>query len=204
MKKPIIKLSLVILALSLLRVSGYSSDQLKQYILKYKNVKTFQATFIQKKHLSVLENDQKSFGLIKFKKENKMLWALEKPYVYQFILNGKKVIKKYPQLGEREEFNLDDNLQMKTLFDNIFLLMGHKSIKEIKKKYTVSSKNKKVILIPINKGVRKHIIKIIISFNNRNLIESIQLIEPSGDYTSIRFSNIKINQNVSDSEFSTD
>ncbi|MDH5680767.1 MAG: outer membrane lipoprotein carrier protein LolA [Spirochaetota bacterium] len=182
----------------------YAGDQIKLYINKYKNIQSFKAKFIQKKRLSVLKNEQLSYGQIKFKKKDKVLWELEKPYSYKFILNGKKIYKIYPQLMEKEEYNLDENKQFKILFDNIFLLMGQKSLGEIKKNYNVTSGDKWIKLIPRPKNYKKYMSYILLKFNDKDLIKSIKLAEPKGDYTFITFYDIELNKDIKDSMFSSD
>lgn len=178
------------------------SDELDRYISENNKIKTLHARFEQIKHLSIMESDHLSCGYIKFKRDRKLIWALENPYSYKFIINGKKIIRDYPQLNEREEYNIDENLQLKALFENIFMLMGLIGKNEIKETYFVSIKeNNTIALIPKNPQFKKYISEIILKLNNKYLVSSIKLIEPSGDYTLIMFSDIETNIDINDSEF---
>ncbi len=202
MKKTIYKFIILLLLGLIVHISLFSSDRFNDYLKAYKKINSFSARFRQTKHISVMASDHISTGFIRFKKADKLIWALEKPYSYRFILNGKKVIKSYPDLDEQRVYDIDENVQLKALFDNIFLLMGLKKREAIDKKYkVVKGKNKSIILRPRQKSFRKYVTEIILSFNTKNNIQSIKIIEPSNDYTLIRFYNIQINPNLSDKIF---
>ncbi len=82
------------------------------------------------------------------------------------------------------------------------MLMGLIGKNEIKETYFVSIKeNNTIALIPKNPQFKKYISEIILKLNNKYLVSSIKLIEPSGDYTLIMFSDIETNIDINDSEF---
>lgn len=186
----------------LLATFGSANIKLDQYITKYNQMKTFSADFKQSKFLKAMKAEQKSSGYIKFKREkNQMIWAVEKPYAYQFVLNGNKIIKNYPLLKEREEINIDENIQMKAVFENIFMLMGIKGKKEIENTYQVLSSGLSITLIPKNKEFLKYVSKIVIELSENHLANALKIYEPSGDYTAISFYNSKINAAIAEAEF---
>ncbi len=201
MNKPYKLLTLVFLGL-IIDISLFSAVTLDEYLKAYKKVQSFSAQFKQTKHLSVMASDQVSTGYIQFKKTDKLVWALKTPYSYKFILNGKKVIKAYPDLDEQQVYDIDENIQLKTLFDNIFLLMGLKKRQAIENKYQiVKGRGNTIILIPRQKSFKKYVKKIILKFNKKKYIRSIKILEPSEDYTLIRFFDIQINPTISDKVF---
>ncbi len=199
--KFILLLILFIISIGIPENHLHSNRTLIYYLNNYKNITTLQANFIQKKYLTVMKSPQVSQGEFYFKKPDKVLWKMNKPYSYRFILNGNKVIKYYPQLNEREEIDLEENSQLKALFENIFLIMGLKSLDDISNNYFVSSNGSIIYLTPKKNNFKKYVKMIILRFSQHKLIQQIQIIEPSRDYTVIDFSNIRINQFINDSSF---
>lgn len=57
------------------------------------------------------------------------------------------------------------------------------------------------LIVPKDPAIRQMFREIILVFNKDYLVNSVKLIEDSGDFTEIFFKNIRINQNLDDSVF---
>lgn len=182
---------------------AYANNQLDKYLEKYDNIKTFSADFIQKKYLSIMNGEQISNGYIRFIKDGKrMIFSVEKPYAYKFILKDNILIKYYPDLDEKKVYNLENDVQMRVIFDNIFILMGMKHKEEIQAVYDIVLKeNNTLVLLPKNESFKEYVSRIVIKLNKDYLASSIKIIEPSQDYTLIEFTDIQINKKINKNEF---
>ncbi len=131
-----------------------------------------------------------------------MLFSVKKPYAYKFILKDNILVKYYPDLDEKQVYNLENDVQMRVIFDNIFILMGMKHKKEIQAVYDIVLKeNNTLVLLPKNENFREYVSQIVIKLNENYLASSIKIIEPSQDYTLIEFNEIKLNQQIDEKEF---
>jgi outer membrane lipoprotein carrier protein len=167
------------------------------------SVTSLQCSFIQKKTISVLSESVISKGKLLFKKENKLCWEYSSPYFYLFALNGDKVYIKNEKTTN--QFDTKSN----TLFKEISLLLVN-SINGIglidhKKFDVVFFENKTTIrmqVAPKNKTLKSIMSSIILFFEKSTyLVHNIEMVEPSGDSTTIVFNDVILNQPINDEKF---
>lgn len=200
--KPFLTLKIIYLLIFLfISLNTFSKDKLEQYLDKYKDIQSFKADIVQKKKLKVMKNSQLSYGSIYFKKPKKLLWKLEKPFEYKFLLNGNKIVKEYPQLNEVQTILIDKDNKLKVLFDNIFIIMGLANYNKIKEKYIVKLHSNTITLIPKEEKFKKIIKHIEIHLNNESIIKTLIILETNENQTEIHFSNVKLNLNLSEKLF---
>ncbi len=72
-------------------------------------VRTLQAQFVQVQHRSLLTRPLESTGTLAFARPDRILWRVEKPAKSVFVIDGTRVGMSYPDLGVREEMDLDGN-----------------------------------------------------------------------------------------------
>lgn len=164
---------------------------------------TLQSSFVQKKEISVLSETVTSKGNLLYKKGNKLCWEYSAPYFYLFILNGDKVFIKNDK--STKEFDTKSN----ALFKEISILLmnsisgtGLIDPKKFDAVFYENSSTVKVLLTPKNKAIKSMLKTIALHFNKNSwLVQTIEMLEPSGDTTTILFKDSKINQPINDEKF---
>jgi outer membrane lipoprotein carrier protein len=167
------------------------------------SLSTLQSSFTQKKNIAILQESVLSKGTLIYKKDNKLCWEYTSPYYYLFVLNGDKVFIKNDK--STNQFDTRSN----TLFKEISLLLvnsisgtGLIDPKKFDASFFESVSSVQVRLIPKNKTLKSFLSTVILYFGKESyLVNSIEMIEPSGDTNIIVFSEIKLNQPVDDQKF---
>jgi outer membrane lipoprotein carrier protein len=164
---------------------------------------SLQCSFTQKKIISVLSESVISKGNLLYKDGKKLCWEYSTPYYYMFVLNGEKVYIKNDKTTS--QFDTKSN----SLFKEISLLLlnsisgtGLIDTKKFDVSFYESAAVLKVRLTPRNKTLRSLLNTIALYFEKATfLVQEIEMIEPSGDETTIVFSGVKLNQPISDEKF---
>lgn len=170
-----------------------------------KKTHTIDSDFVQEKKLSFLNNKIESKGHFSFKKENLLRWEYNEPYAYLIIIDGEKIL--IDDENEQNEFDMRSN----KLFEEINRVMlgtvqgtifqGN----DFEASYFESNENYLVQAKPKLKGMQEALSQIDIYFDKTNLmVAEVKLIEKSGDYTSIKFFNKRLNVPIADEKFRLD
>jgi outer membrane lipoprotein-sorting protein len=183
------------------------NDQIPFYISKIENASasltTLQSSFTQKKSIAILKESVVSKGTLLFKKDNKLCWEYTSPYYYLFVLDGDKVFIKNDK--STSQFDTKSN----ALFKEISLLLvnsisgtGLIDPKKFDALFYESETQVQVRLTPKNKTMKSFLKTIILNFEKKSyLVSSIEMLEPSGDTNIIVFTEVKLNQPISDEKF---
>lgn len=179
-------------------------DSFKENLQKTtKSTETISSDFIQSKYLSFLSEEIESTGSFSFKKENLLRWEYTEPFEYLIILNDSKL-----QIKDEEDvsnFDLESNQTFQKINDLIInSVQGNILDDEL---YEMDFKENKehffVELQPKEAQMSEYMNAIHLYFNRENYsIVKIKMLEGSGDYTIIKFSNQKLNTSISDELFS--
>src|SRR4030067_3644019 len=110
---------------------------LKKIDEKQKSVETMKGQFVQRKSLSLLQNEVVSKGTMYFKKPQRMVWEYKEPERNTMIVNGNIVWFYLPDLKEATRFDLSQRAEIKRTFEKRATGMGQ-SAEEMKKNYDVS------------------------------------------------------------------
>jgi outer membrane lipoprotein-sorting protein len=169
-----------------------------------KNTKTIESRFTQEKNLSVISEKIITHGKFFFKQENKLRWEYTDPYRYLLIMNGEKVVIKDD--SKVNHFDAGSN----KLFSEVNSIMVGSirgTILEEKTKFRIEFLEKTgfnlVRLSPLSQQLKAYIYQILIYFNKETYtVEKLEMVEPSGDFTKIDFTGLKINTPVADENFS--
>ncbi len=167
-----------------------------------KKSKTIVNTFTQLKHIDFLSNDIKSSGDLYFKYPNIIKWTYTAPYAYSVIFKNKKLY--INDSGKKSDVNLASNKVFKKLNDLIaksvsgdMLDSNQFNIEFYKSEQVYIAK-----LFPKDATLKNMFKQITLSFEAKKyLVNSVRLIEPSGDYTLINFDNKSVNQPIPDAVF---
>ncbi len=182
---------------------------LKKIDEKQKSVETMKGQFVQRKSLSLLQNEVVSKGTMYFKRPQRMVWEYKEPEKNTMIVNGNIVWFYLPDLKEATRFDLSQKPEIKSIFEKMAIGMGQ-SAEEMKKSYNVSlfkkikKSDKNIIvlqLIPKDAAISNFFKKIHLWFEEDGALYKTELFEKNNDMTIIEFKNMKFNASISDSVF---
>jgi len=167
-----------------------------------KQSKTIVNTFVQLKHIDFLSNDIESSGDLYFKAPNTIKWSYTKPYEYSVIFKNKKLF--INDAGKKSNINLASNKVFKKLNDLISRSVSGDMLDDNQFTTGFFKKGEQYIakLSPKDQTLKNMFKEIVLSFGSKNyLVSEVQLIEPSGDYTLIKFRNVSVNKSIPDAVF---
>lgn len=165
--------------------------------------KTLESDFTQVKHLDVLSEDIESVGTLMYKAADNLRWEYSAPLNYLIVLHqGKISIKDEDKISS---YDLSGNKTFEKVNEMIIgSIQGDLLLDEQDYRYEFkeSSQQYLVELFPKQAKVQEFMKSIKIYFSKKDYaVEQLQLLEQSGDFTRITFSNKKINGNISDAVF---
>lgn len=166
-----------------------------------KSISSIQTDFTQKKSMAFLENDVVSKGRMLLNAEGNLKWQYTEPNKYSIIFKNDRIY--INDNGTKTTPNVDQRL-----FKKISGLISS-SIKgdvfndtEFTYEYFKKGSDVLVKMTSKDKALAKYIQKIELTFpKNEALVSHVKLIEPSGDFTVISFTNRKLNAVIDNKEF---
>ena len=163
--------------------------------------KTISSDFTQYKHLNVLNNDVISTGKLNFKNPDLVKWEYLKPNSFSIVFKGEKLF--INENGKKKNMNLSGNKRLRQMNK---LMVG--SIKgdmfdseEFKVEYFKNNKRSEAHFTPKDKKFARMIQTFVLVFTKTGDVAEVKMIEPSGDYTKLVFSDTVFNSTISDSVF---
>jgi outer membrane lipoprotein-sorting protein len=167
------------------------------------NAKSIQSKFVQEKRLSFLSENIISKGEFFFKSPNQLRWEYSEPFSYIIVFNNKNIyIKDEEKIStfdteSNKMFSEINNMMIGTIQGNLFTDSDRFDVKyfENASQYLLELDPK----LPEMKSMLK-IIKIYIDKSDIS-VAKIKMIESSDDYTSIDFTDRKLNQPIDDDKF---
>jgi outer membrane lipoprotein-sorting protein len=174
----------------------------KEFASKSASVQTISSDFRQDKELSALTETITSTGKFWFKRSNRVRIDYQKPFVYQMIMNGDKMLIR-DDVKENQV-----NVKSNKLFQQVNRIMMdciQGTILDSKDFTARAFENDKFYLLeltPSGKGLREFFQTIQLKVNRSDYsVESIEMNEPGGDRTLITFTNKVLNKTITDEVF---
>ncbi|MDR1346123.1 MAG: outer membrane lipoprotein carrier protein LolA [Bacteroidales bacterium] len=167
-----------------------------------KAIQSLQADFTQEKRLTYLTETQTSKGIMYYKNANLLRWEYQTPKAFSFILNNSKIVMKDDK--GTMQYNANSNKSFKAMSEMILGMINGSSIQNSATFNTALYSNGKqtlVKLIPVQKELKKMFQEVLLYFNQDYTASKIEMIETSGDKTTISFSVVKKNITLSDTLF---
>jgi len=167
-----------------------------------KNTSTISSDFIQEKNLSLLDEKVVSKGTFKFKKENKVRMEYTDPFSYLMVINGDKITITDRQ--KSNSFSSGSNKLFTTINNIIIDCVKGTALenKDFTNKIFTSDKNYLVELVPVKKELKQFFSSIHVYLDKKDYsVIKINLTEPSGDNTLIKFINKETNLTIPDAVF---
>lgn len=179
-------------------------------IIKFKNefaaatqkTHTIKSSFVQEKELSMLTEKIISKGKFWFKKDNMVRMEYNQPFQYLMIINKDKVFVKDAQKENRVSAKSNKLFQQinKIMID----CMQGTALNNpgFKTRVFESKLTFMVELVPVVKGLKDLFKYINVSVDKKDYsVSSIEMMELSGDNTTIRFANKELNTTIADALF---
>lgn len=202
-------LFLLLMTMSIMPLTAETlTPQQKQEVIAKINkaassLKTMNCSFVQTKHLSILNDKMVSKGNMYYKQADKLRWEYTDPYQYLFIFNGTKVY-----VGNKSRKDVIDTNSNKVFKEVARIMMNTVTGKALSSSadFTVDAaaeaKYYVITLIPKKKDLKQMFSKIVLNFTKSNtMISEVNIYEKNGDKTNIQLKEINNNGNLNESYF---
>lgn len=174
----------------------------KEFQRESAEVLSIQSSFTQEKVLTALTEKITSSGKFWFKRSNKVRIEYVKPFTYLMVMNGDKMMVRDNQKENRV------NVKSNKLFQQVNRIMidcVQGTILDSKDFTTRVFENDGTYLLemtPVSKLLREFFQTIVLKVDKKDYsVNLIEMNEPSGDTTSILFTDKKLNTQISDAVF---
>ncbi len=163
--------------------------------------RTITSDFTQYKHLDFLANDIESKGKMAFKAPDMVKWEYAEPFAYSIIFKDQALYinddgnKSNMDVGGNKIFEQLNHLITASIQGDMF------DDDQFDISYFAKDERSIVHFSPKNSQLRDFIKAFHLTFNKSGEVESVKMIEPSGDYTRIVLGNRQTNQPLSDADF---
>lgn len=190
------------LGLSQEEMSPDEAEALKTQVKSLANdTRTITSDFTQYKHLDFLSNDIESEGRLAFRAPDQVKWEYTEPYAYSIVFKDKTLYindegnKSNVDVGANKLFEQLNHLIAASIRGDMF------DAEQFDMSFFKENGKNLVHFMPKDPQFSEFISAFHITFNEIGEVEKVKMIEPSGDYTLIVFSNRKTNQPLSDAHF---
>ncbi|MGV6829748.1 MAG: LolA family protein [Flavobacteriales bacterium] len=162
---------------------------------------TISSDFTQYKHLDFLTNDMVSSGKLVFQSPDIVKWQYLKPFEYVVLFKNETIFindqghKSQVDIGSSDLFKQLNQLIINSVKGDLF------NDDEFEITYFKVAKNSQVHFKPKDKKFANYIQEFQITFNAKGEVIEVKMIEPTGDFSNIVFSNRIINKNLDASIF---
>ncbi|KFB01131.1 cell envelope biogenesis protein LolA [Mangrovimonas yunxiaonensis] len=184
------------------KMTTTEAENLKALVkLQAETTKTIVSDFTQYKHLDFLSNDIVTKGRLHFKAPNLVKWAYNHPFEYAVIFKNESLYindeghKSQIDIGASKMFKQLNQLIVKSVKGDMF------NEAEFDITYYKAAQKSEVHFSPKNPEFSEFITSFQIIFSKKGDVEQVKMIEPSGDFTKIVFSNRTLNTPVNHAVF---
>lgn len=178
------------------------SEFKKKFSEEGKKVQSIRSSFVQEKNLAVLEEKIVSNGKFWFQREKKVRIEYQKPFRYLMIINGDQMLIRDDQKESKISTRSNKLFQQ---INRIIVDCVNGAIIDNKDFGSTIFQNEKLYLLemtPASKSIKEFFQKIIVLVDKKDwTVVSIQLVEPGGDDTLIRFADKALNEKIDETLF---
>jgi outer membrane lipoprotein-sorting protein len=163
---------------------------------------TISSSFIQEKHLTMMEEVLVSNGRFFFRKENNVKWEYLSPISYAIIIRGNSFI--INNEGKINEFDTESNRLFKEINNMIIMAIKGDFVDkpEFEASFYEDDEFVLTVLRPNDEMLREMLTTIEIRFSKPSMdVVVVRFVEPGEDFTLIRFSDRKYNIEIDDAAF---
>lgn len=166
-------------------------------------METMQCTFVQTKHMSMLNDRLVSHGIMYYRQPDKLRWEYTRPYDYLFIFNGAKVY-----MGNRSRKSVVDTASNRLFREIAGIMMSTVTGKALADPERFSldveevQQSWHVTLVPKKKELKRIFQKVVLVFNRADAaILGVNIYEKNGDLTEILMSDVTKNAKIDEARF---
>ncbi|MFT4525032.1 MAG: outer membrane lipoprotein-sorting protein [Granulosicoccus sp.] len=171
-------------------------DELITGLSKQAEIKTFQAKFVESKSISFVEGILESKGVVAFSNEGNIRWEYNEPKASIMVITPDKTT--LSENGKTKDLKGIGGI-MKKIKELIGGCITGEILqdKNYKSSFVQSESEYRVELVPLQKRVKQMAEVIQVDFTKETmLINSVLMLDPSGDQTTISFDNLKVNEKL--------
>lgn len=202
-----IKIILFLLpALVLSQNAQLSNEEVKTFkkeVAKHaEGLQTLSSEFTQTKYMQLMEDEAVSEGKLYYKNPDVLKWEYSEPYIYKILFKDGQL--HLDDNGKKSVTSLKSNKLFGKLVSLISGSVNGKLLDDpenFEVTYTRSGKYIEAVITPIDPSIKDMFSEIILLFNGEYLVDSVKLMEDTGDYTQIKFRNISINKEIEEKVF---
>jgi len=193
---------LVVLLLNPLPVKGAMPVGAEEVVKRLREIqektKDYSADLYQEKKLSLLKEKIVSRGRIRFKKPDKVSIEFFHPESSQMVFDGKTAILYYKEEKLAERYALRSNPIAER-----YLLFSKDPFQEKLAAWKILEDRESFLVMEIIPKVKDPLfVKTRLRISKKDwMVLGMEMIEKNGDTTSIRYSNMKVNTGLTDSDF---
>ena len=174
----------------------------KRFAEEGKKINSIRSSFVQEKSLSLLEEKITSEGNFYYRRERKVRIEYQKPFRYLLVMNGDQILIRDEKKESRVSTHSNKLFQQ---INRIVVDCVNGSILDNKEFSPRIFQNDKTYLLemsPTAKAMKEFFQTIAVEVDKKDWsVMSIQLREPGGDKTTIRFLEKVINDGIDDALF---
>ena len=185
--------------------SKMTAQEIKTFVAKIsaesKKIKTLQSDFTQTKKMDFLDKAIVTSGKMALKSPNLLSWKYTKPYQYSVVFKDNKIYindqgKKSSVDAKSKMFEKINKLIVGSANGNLF------NDADFTVSYFKNGSNIISRFLPKNAQLKKYIKQVDLYFvNGQTNVSQVDMLEASGDTTTISFKNTKINAEIAASVF---
>jgi len=190
---------LVVFPLSAKSTQPISADEAVQRLREsQEKTKDFSADLYQEKKLSLLKEKIVSRGRIRFKKPDKVSIELFHPESSQMVFDGKILLLYYKEEKMAERYSLRSHPIVER-----YLLFSKDPFQEKFAEWKITEDRESFLVMEITPKMKNPLfIKTRLRVSKKDwMVTGMEMIERNGDMTSIRYSNMRVNTGLTDSDF---
>lgn len=161
----------------------------------------FTADLLQEKRISLLKEKVISRGSVRFKKPDKISVELFPPENSQMVFDGKTLLLYFKEEKMAERYPLQGNPMAEK-----YLLFSWDPFQEELARWRIAEDRGSILIIEIHPKVKDVLfVKTNLWISKRDwMIVGMEMVERNGDTTLLRYSNMKVNSGLLDSDFRID
>jgi len=183
----------VSLSLAQVQTDAEILEKIKQASLQ---VRSLACDFTQEKHISILNDALVSTGKMHYQASDKLKWEYTSPSAFVFTMNGSQVL-----LKSKEQCQVVDSKKDRRFKHIVKMMEGNiignslTDTKSFKSQLQQVDGLWQVTLMPLRNDLKQMWQKLVLYIPaDLTMVSRVEIHEVSGDYTSIEFKNIQVNQ----------
>lgn len=185
------------------QLSNAEVQSFKEEVAKHaEKLQTLSCEFTQTKYMQLMEHEAISEGKLYYRHPDVLKWEYNEPYNYKILfMDGQLYLD---DNGRKSATSLKSNKLFGKLVSLISGSVNGKLLDDpenFEVTYSRAGKSIEAVIIPTDPSIKDMFSEIILLFNREYLVDSVKLMEDSGDYTQINFRKISINTEIEEKIF---